>query len=350
MQRSGFLATAAALALSALLGNAARAQTSYSYRDLGTLGGTTATTSYVNNAGQVVGASSLANGATHPFYWSSATGMVDIGTFGGTGGGAKGINNLGDVVGHATNAAATWRPFLWNNATRVLTDLNSLLSPTDASLWTLTYAWKINDNRQVIGQGTIVIGGTPVTHGYLLDLNTNTILDLGAITPDGINNLASPQVSAWQSGNSYLYSGGSLTSLAPLIRATNINNAGETVGYLFNAHPAYRSPSGVVTDLGTFGGAGGGSFALAYSINNAASPMVVGSTTASTRGATIYHAFRWTVGSGAIQDLNALTTGLGKRMVLFGAVSVSDTGYIACQQDPAGSSTASTRAVLLTPQ
>ena len=348
MKRRFALAAFAALTLATLSGIAARAQTAYSYWDLGTLGGTSSSAAGVNTAGQVVGAATLANGATHPFYWSSATGMVDIGTFGGTGGGAKGINNVGDVVGHATNAASVWHPFVWNISTHVLTDLNSLLSPSDAAKWTLTYAWKVNDNRQVIGQGTVIIGGTAFSHGFLLDLTTTpyvTITDLGGYFPDGINNLSPPQLSCWPASAAGAIVYPSLVNLFPVIRAYGINNAGGVVGYLQNSHAAYISPAGVLTDLGSWGTG----LASANSINNAASPMVVGDSNIVVKGSNIHHAFRWAVGSAAIQDLNSLTLNLGKKS-LFGAKSVSDTGYIACQQDPAGSSTTNSHAFLLTTQ
>lgn len=318
------------------------AQTSYNYYDLGTLGGTTSSSAGVNNAGQVVGATTLASGATHPFYWSSATGMVDIGTFGGTSGGAKGINNVGDVVGHATNVANVWHPFVWNISTHVLTDLNSLLSQTDAAKWTLTYAWKINDNRQVIGQGTVTIGGLKYSHAYLLDLNTSTLTDLGAFQPIGINSVPPPQVVGGQSGVAYLYSGGSLMTLASFTSAKAINNAGEIVGYLPNAHAAYRSPSGQITDLGYWGAPYG--VASANSINNAASPMVVGDSDIVIKGSYVKHAFRWIVGSTpGMQDLNSLTLNLGKTSYLSLASNVSDTGYIV-------GSTGNSHAFLLTPQ
>ena len=345
MKRHFALSVFAALTLAALSGIAARAQTAYSYWDLGTLGGTSSSAAGINNAGQVVGGATLANGATHPFYWSSATGMVDIGTFGGTGGGSKGINNVGDVVGHATNVASVWHPFVWNISTHVLTDLNSLLSPSDAAKWTLTYAWKVNDNRQVIGQGTVIIGGTAFSHGFLLDLTTTpyvTITDLGGYFPDGINNLSPPQLSCWPASAAGAIVYPSLVNLFPMIRAYGINNASGVVGYLQNSHAAYISPAGVLTDLGSWGAPG--AFATAKGINNAASPMVVGDSNIVIKGTNIRHAFRWIVGSNpGMQDLNSLTLNLGKTSYLSLATSVSDTGYIV-------GSTGNSHAYLLMPQ
>ena len=343
-----------AVGLTVLSGLIAQAQTSYSYRDLGTLGGTSSSAAAVNNAGQVVGASTLANGEQHGFYWSPGTGMIDIFILGGTASTsqASGINNLGDIVGSITNSSVTlWHAFLWNSTTGIRTDLNSLLSPADASIWVLSFAKFVNDNRQVIGYGSATIGGTYYAQrSYMLDLRTNTFTDLGVTGATAwahaVN--ASSQVIGSISGVAYLYSGGSLTSLAPLYGGKSINNAGASVGYLQNSDAAYYSPTGVVTDLGHLGT--GIASASANSINNAASPVLVGDSLVLIKNSNIHHAFRWIAGSGAIQDLNNLTPNLGKK-ILLGATCVSDTGYIACQQDPSGiNGTANTRAYLLTPQ
>ncbi len=47
---------------------------------LGGLGGGTAHASAINDSGQVVGESSLANGAIHAFRWSATGGMQDLGS------------------------------------------------------------------------------------------------------------------------------------------------------------------------------------------------------------------------------------------------------------------------------
>ncbi len=244
MKRFFSLSILAALTITALAGIQAQAQTSYTYRDLGTLGGTSSRANGVNNFGQVVGWSILANGDRHSFYWSSATGMVDLGTFGGTTSGAWDINNVGDVVGQANNAANVSHAFAWNTSTYVLTDLNTLLSSLDAAKWTLTYAWKINDNRQVIEQGTVTIGGTSSTHGYLLDLPYTTITDLGAYYPDGINNLSPPQLSCWPSSAAGAIIYPSLVNLFPMIRAYGINNAASSmvVGGFSDPHQELQYP------------------------------------------------------------------------------------------------------------
>jgi probable HAF family extracellular repeat protein len=128
--------------------------------DLGTLGGNSSTAIDINDAGQVIGSSLLAdNSTTHFFLWSSATGMQDIspllggatsilainssgqiagtmatnggshaflytpgsgvrdlGTLGGTSSSPTGLNNLGQVVGSSTTAGGATHSFLWTSA------------------------------------------------------------------------------------------------------------------------------------------------------------------------------------------------------------------------------------------
>src|SRR5690349_3563659 len=69
---------------------------SYAPLDLGTLGGANAYALAVNNKGQIVGGSTLANGQTHAFLWTNGV-MQDLGTLGGAYSEARGINDLGHV-------------------------------------------------------------------------------------------------------------------------------------------------------------------------------------------------------------------------------------------------------------
>jgi probable HAF family extracellular repeat protein len=72
----------------------------YDVFDLGTLGGNSARPWDLNDQGQVVGASSIANDATHAFLWD-ASGMHDLGTLGHEGSEAVRINEAGTIVGTA---------------------------------------------------------------------------------------------------------------------------------------------------------------------------------------------------------------------------------------------------------
>ena len=86
------------------------------------------------------------------------------------------INDSGQVVGMTIVAPTACRTcveyaphaFLYQNG--VLTDLNDLLP--EGSPWELTWAYAINNNGSIVGEGTI----NGQTHGFLLQLSSSTSL------------------------------------------------------------------------------------------------------------------------------------------------------------------------------
>lgn len=133
-------------------------------KDLGTLDSgksTGAVANGVNDSGQIVGNSTCGSSCIHAALWT-ASGIEDLGTLPGSSiSSANGINNQGQVVGEATLSAGGGHAFVWSQVAG-MQDLNTLI-PANSG-WTLTWAFAINDNGQISGQGEI----NGQTHAYLL--------------------------------------------------------------------------------------------------------------------------------------------------------------------------------------
>jgi len=134
--------------------------------DLGNLGGVGGIAGNhacaLNNRGQAVGHSELANNTTfHGFLWTEARGMQDLGTLPGDAASlGLGINDAGEVVGASLDPSFTPRPFFWQN--NVMTDLNTLITSNPAKLY-LLLAESINSKGEIIGLGV----GPDGVHGFL---------------------------------------------------------------------------------------------------------------------------------------------------------------------------------------
>ena len=126
--------------------------------DLGNLGGTGFNIQFdINNRGQVIGQSTLADNTNiHAFLWENGV-MTDLGSLPGLPTSqADGINNQGQVVGFSNGPSgdASAVAVLWQNGT--MTDLNTLV-PADSLLF-LMEAVAINDRGQIAGWGRLSSG------------------------------------------------------------------------------------------------------------------------------------------------------------------------------------------------
>ncbi len=120
-------------------------------RDLGNFGGDGDTLAVgINNRTEVVGTSSLPDGAAHGFLWSRDNGLEDIGAVGTDPVGApSSINNSRQVVGASCDSEFNCRAMLWERYS--MTDLNDLV-PEDSPIYLVFATW-INDAGEIVGWG-----------------------------------------------------------------------------------------------------------------------------------------------------------------------------------------------------
>lgn len=158
-----------------------------SLHDLGTLGGSMSLARAINDAGEVVGGSSLSGDAVEdPFLYSGGV-MHDLGGLGGGmfGSQAFGISNDGTVVGHATTPTHGFHAFVYD---RAMHDLNDVVSGLPAGM-VLISAVHISSAGQIVAIGQSDSGLSlfllnPTAQGQItgsvwLDANHNGIRDAG---------------------------------------------------------------------------------------------------------------------------------------------------------------------------
>lgn len=146
--------------------------------DIGTLGGNCGGSAKINNRGQVVGTSTLAGESTdHAFLWEAGT-IKDLGTLGGTFAVGNWLNDAGDVVGVATTPNDEQaHAFFWRNG--VMTDLGTIGNDL------CSIAHFINARGQVVGTSGCINDQTEV-HGFLWQ-HGGSIIDLNAFVPPGVD-------------------------------------------------------------------------------------------------------------------------------------------------------------------
>lgn len=249
----------------------AQSPTTYTFTDLGTLGGTYSRAFSINNCGQVVG-ESAATGASpmRPFLWRDANNngfsdsgeMIDLGMLGGNSGAANDINSSGLVTGTASTSAGN-RAFRWQD---------------------------VNANGQSDPGEMIDLSSSS---GDFFGFGVNTA---GQIV-GGIENSLVPSAFIWSSGTGVQ----PLPSPNPYI-AYAINGPGQVVGYNGANDQAFVLTGTTYTYLPTFGG----SRSIAYDINDTG--HVVGMATLTGGASPPQHAFKWDGSS--LQDLGVLAGGI----------------------------------------
>jgi probable HAF family extracellular repeat protein len=163
--------------------------------DIGNLGGTLGSPSWMNNRGQVVGFSTeVTDQNSHAFLWDKEEGLKDLGFLpGGTYGNATWINDAGEIVG-GSDSSNGFHAYFWKKG--VMTDLGNL--PGDCS----SQATAINSSGQIVGNGSLDCNNE--AHALLFE-NGGAPIDL--------NTLVAP--------------GSGVTFLNPF----NINDRGEIAGF-----------------------------------------------------------------------------------------------------------------------
>jgi probable HAF family extracellular repeat protein len=269
-----------------------RAQSStYTFTDLGTLGGTQSKAFGINNCGMIVGDSAPSGiSPIHPFLWRDLNGnlvsdpgeMKDLGTLGGLRGSATDINASGLVVGHSTIAAAgDQHAFRWFDS-----DGDGISDPGE-----------MND-----------LGVLPnhSTHGAL------GVNDNGQIVGSAENEGGSASAFLWNA-NTGLQLLATLNGIAPSF-AYSINNSSHIAGWASNTDHAFLFNGTTNIDLGTFGG----NRSIAYDINAAGHAVGFAHVDASSAGPPS-RAFKWN--GTALQDLGVLAGGVRSQ-----AYSVNSSG------------------------
>lgn len=117
----------------------------------------------INELGDVVGYGVRHSGANHPMLWTADGQTIEL-PIGDLGGeffetfAAEDINDRGDIVGEDDsiipgNPNVSWITFEATSSPIQKIPLESYLSPIDAAQWELTWAFDVNNSRQIAGFG-----------------------------------------------------------------------------------------------------------------------------------------------------------------------------------------------------
>jgi probable HAF family extracellular repeat protein len=306
-------------ALSALAVSAAAfALPSYSFTDVGTLGGTSVNAEAVNANGLVAGTASLPAGGVSPFSSNNgSTSAIGPGAFTGDSG-AFGINDSGQIVGFGRFGGSS-KAFLYSNGT--VQNLGTFNNAFGFSV-----AYDINNSGQIVGETSGLTRGRAFIYenGAMRGLGTLgggtsiawAINDQGTVT--GFASLANGQQHAFR------YSGSTMVGLGTLggdfSQGTAISESGIIVGSSNTSSGDFRAfiyQNGAMQQLQGLGGV----TESALGVND--SGYVVGSSrNASNIETAFFHS------NGVTTDLNTLVVDLPSGWRLSRANAISNSGYI----------------------
>lgn len=243
-----------AVVLAGLLGfwgSPASAQPFYAIKDLGTLGGTSASVATLNIAGEAVGDSTIPGDTVRHAFLHSRSRMRDLGTLGGSSSSAIDINAWGVVVGSAQTAGDTAEHAFVYSYGR-MRDLGTLGGQNSS-------ATGINNRGEIVGVSQISDGRTHVflySHGRMKDLGEGFDVD--------INDSGEISGTFYFDGNmhhAFIYSGGVRIDLGAILpggaysAARALNAWGEVTGYSITGtgYHAFLYSNGAMHDLGDLG-------------------------------------------------------------------------------------------------
>lgn len=288
--------------------------------DLGTLGGSETFADSINDLGQIVGTSRLANDdGSHAFFYANGV-MQDISPInsGDIRGGRLGLNNLGYIASGLVVGDAYY-PAIYQPQSGQVTTLGSLGCMSGFT----GAATAINDSGLIVGYSYLSPGGTRHAFAY----RNGSMTDLGslggysgalAINSSGVSvGFASDTPGGF--GRAVVWANNSILDISNGFEseARGINDVGQVVGQATGptgTHEGFLWSNGTTENLGTLPT---GRNSEAYSINNRGD--VVGSadvissitfeTNPITREVTIttnYHNHAFLYSNGSMVDLNSL--------------------------------------------
>ena len=334
----------------------------------------------ISDSGTVVGYLNITSrGGSVPHAFVRIEGSnIDKGTLGGTSSVARAINASGQVVGYATNKAGARRAFICNGVAAPMVDLNNVKGPNGISAtslgWTLSAAYGINNNGQVVGDGThptLTTPGGPNTFLWQQDSVGNVTVQLVGLRnaqfeTRGINDdgvvaggvehvtqhsagfvFSTIQASTWQDGantNLGFLTGGDTSN------AYGINRTSQVVGFSETSSATraffWSSELGMI-NLGALGDNRDSLGSNAYNVNDGGQVVGWADRESSSVDPQYRRAYVWDVTNG-MRDLNGLINP-GTSWYLSLARDINNGGQIVGNGSVVVKGKAQARGFLLTP-